>query len=117
MSHTTKIPQAGMTDSAALAAAATAMGLVPPTSERVRMFDGTEHEGTAIRLPGWKFPVCVKEDGEVIFDNYDGNWGRLELLQEFRQQYTLALTSAAMYDHQYETQVLPNGDLYVEFTQ
>jgi hypothetical protein len=117
MSHTTKLPQTGMTNLEALAAACAAMGMLPPTHERVRLFDGSEHEGTAIRLPGWGYPVCVKADGELVFDNYNGRWGSMETLNEFRQQYTLALTATAMYGHAYTTEALPNGDLRVAFTQ
>ena len=56
-------------DSAALADAAAACGvaLAPDT---VRFFDGTRVTGTAVRLPGWQYPVVVDGQGRLFYDHY-----------------------------------------------
>lgn len=114
MSHTTRITGVLMTDPDARAAAALAMGMVPPTRETVRLYDGSAHEGTALRLPGWQYPMVIKDDGTAVLDNYNGRWGSMDVFDQFCQQYTLAV---AMYDQEYRTEVLENGDLRVYSTQ
>lgn len=117
MSHTTKITGVQLTDPDARAAAAQAMGMVPPTRERVTMFDGSTHEGVAIRLPGWAYPVVIKDNGEIAMDNFRGHWGDMDLFDQYCQQYTLAVAGVTFYDHSYTTTELPNGDLRVSFMQ
>ncbi len=43
--------------------------------ERVQFYDRSEHVGLTVKLPGWQFPVVVKESGEIVYDNYHGSWG------------------------------------------
>jgi len=45
--------------------------------------------GLAVFLPGWLYPVVFKEDGSIIFDNYDGRWGSMEELNKLRAFYGL----------------------------
>ncbi len=54
----------------------------------VRFFDGRKVKGTAIQLPGWRYPVVITPDGEVLYDNYSGHWGKQETLDGFLQKYT-----------------------------
>lgn len=117
MSHTSKITGVSMTDAAALAAAAVAMGIPAPAREKVRLYDGTEHEGMAIRLPGWQYPVVLTEGGEAVLDNYNGAWGSMELFDRFHQHYVVAVAHGAMPEHQFTTEELPSGDLRVVFFQ
>ena len=78
-------------DSAALAdaAAACGVGLAPDT---VRFFDGTRVTGTAVRLPGWQYPVVVDAQGRLFYDHYEGRWGDLTHLHRFQQAYAEAAT-------------------------
>ena len=52
-----------------------------------RFYDGTNVSGTAIYLPNWKYPIIIKEDGETVYDNYNGSWGKKEYLNGFKQIY------------------------------
>jgi hypothetical protein len=117
VSHTAKISST-MTDHAAMAEACIALGMVPPTHETVRFFDGRQVTGTAIRLPGWQYPVVISEDGELTFDDYNGHWGKPQHLEAFRMQYTLAIVRQSMGDsYMFETETLPSGDLRVVLTR
>ena len=78
-------------DSAALADAAAACG-VGLAHDTVRFFDGTRVTGTAVRLPGWQYPVVVDSQGRLFYDHYDGRWGDLAHLHRFRQAYAEAAT-------------------------
>ena len=52
-----------------------------------KFYDGTSATGTAVYLPNWRYPVVVAEDGEAVFDNYNGSWGKQEYLDGFKQIY------------------------------
>jgi hypothetical protein len=107
-----------MTDHAAMAEACIALGMVPPTHETVTFYDGRQVTGTAIRLPGWQYPVVISEDGELTYDDYGGAWGKPQHLEAFRMQYTLAGIRQAMGGtHAIETETLPSGELYVRLTR
>jgi hypothetical protein len=78
-------------DPVALADAAAACGF-GLTHDTVRFFDGTRVTGTAVRLPGWQYPVVVDDHGRLFYDHYDGQWGDLAHLHRFRQAYAEAAT-------------------------
>jgi hypothetical protein len=60
-------------DVAALGEAAAACGLAL-RQETVTFYDGTRVTGTALRLPGWRYPVVVDADGRLHYDHYEGRW-------------------------------------------
>ena len=78
-------------DPVALADAAAACGF-GLTHDTVRFFDGTRVTGTAVRLPGWQYPVVVDGQGGLFYDHYEGQWGDLAHLHRFRQAYAEAAT-------------------------
>lgn len=43
--------------------------------------------GYHFQLHGWSYPVCVTEDGSLEFDNFNGSWGKEELLDKVVQAY------------------------------
>jgi len=74
-------------DRAALEAACQRLGLTISEGKH-RLYQTTE-EGIGIYLPNWKYPIVVKSDGTVAYDNYNGNWGREEELNKLRAFYGL----------------------------
>ncbi len=52
-------------DPGALADAAAALGLAL-ARETVRFYDGTRVTGTALRLPGWQYPVVIDGEGRLV---------------------------------------------------
>ena len=80
MSHTVTI-QAELKDPAALEAACRRLNLPLPTRGKVQLFDRIA-EGTGIQLDGWRFPICLTPQGEILFDNFGGFWGLPERLDE-----------------------------------
>jgi hypothetical protein len=79
-------------DPAALSDAAAACGL-GLRQEVVTFYDGTRVAGTALRLPGWRYPVVVDAAGRLHYDHYEGHWGDLAHLHRFRQAYAEAPTT------------------------
>ena len=49
--------------------------------------------GTALRLPGWRYPVVIDTDGRLHYDHFEGRWGDLAQLHRFHQAYAEAATT------------------------
>lgn len=87
MSHTLRLTHVKVTDLAALAdAVARVPGAFLLGHGRWQLYD-MSHTGTAVRLPGWNFPVIVTPDGDIVFDNYRGWWGETDQLDALVQAY------------------------------
>ena len=78
-------------DPEALAEAAAVLGLTL-ARETVRFYDWTRVTGTALRLPGWQYPVVIDGEGRLFYDHYEGQWGDPVHLHRFRQAYAEAAT-------------------------
>jgi hypothetical protein len=72
----------------------------------------SKHQGLGVKLKGWNFPVIFTDQGECMFDNYNGAWGDIEDLNRFKQYYPVEAAK-----HAYAGQgtvveeVLANGDV------
>lgn len=86
MSHTLNI-KTEIKDTAALRAACARLGYQVHEGE-ARLFQGIE-SGLSVMLPGWNYPVVVKEDGTIRYDNYGGRWGNIEELNKLTAYYGL----------------------------
>lgn len=86
MSHTMNI-EIEIHDRAALEAACQRLGLT--LKDGKTRFYSTEEDGLLVQLPGWRYPVCIKENGQVAYDNYNGQWGNLAELNKLRAYYGL----------------------------
>lgn len=86
MSHTMNI-QIELHDRAALEAACQRLGLTI-TEGKVKFYS-TEEEGLLVHLPGWKYPICIKQNGTIAYDNYNGQWGQEKELNKLRAYYGL----------------------------
>lgn len=93
MSHTAQI-QVEFRDPTALAQACQDLGATITPNTEVRFYDGTTVTGTAIRLPGWQYPIVAK-DHQLYMDDYKGVWGDSAALKRLRQLYTLRATTRA----------------------
>ena len=76
MSHVILLNNVRITQQAARNAAQKLGWEVSETNKsQVQFYDRSVHEGLAIKLPGWQFPIVIKESGEIAYDNYHGSWG------------------------------------------
>jgi hypothetical protein len=91
MSHCTTI-DVKMKDITVLKNACKELGIDCVENTNVDFFDGKREHGTKIKLPNWRYPVCVKSNGEIIFDNYEGNWGDIKELNTLKQRYAVEKT-------------------------
>ncbi len=49
----------------------------------------SKETGVGVFLPGWKYPVVIKQDGTLAYDNYKENWGKIEELNKLIAYYGL----------------------------
>ena len=61
--------------------------------DMVTFYDGTRVAGTALRLPGWRYPVVIDAEGRLHYDHFEGRWGDPVHLHRFRQAYAEAATT------------------------
>lgn len=51
------------------------------------MFGPNENCVAAIELKDWVYPIYVDQNGDIHYDNYNGNWGSNESLDKLKQDY------------------------------
>jgi len=56
--------------------------------KKIRFFSSTEDIVASFQLPGWKYEVGIKEDGTIVYDNYEGSWGDISKLNEVQKEYS-----------------------------
>ena len=111
MSHTVTI-KTTITDIQAIQAACHRLKLAQPTQGEVRLFDRIA-SGIGVQLDGWRFPICVEPDGNLLFDHFGGFWGVPEKLDQFQQAYAVekAKLEARKQGYQYSESVMADGSI------
>lgn len=90
-SHTTTL-KVELRSKAALAAACMQMGGEVLGEGEHRLYGTNLAHGFGIRLPGWSYPLVLREDGQLAFDTYGGRAADLPLLT---RAYVLAAAREA----------------------
>ena len=111
MSHTVTI-KTKITDVVAIQAACNRLKLPQPTRGEVRLFDRVA-TGIGVHLDGWRFPICVESDGNLLYDHFQGFWGSPEKLDQFQQAYAVEKAKLETRKQGYTCQesVLANGSI------
>jgi hypothetical protein len=55
-------------------------------NQKVKLFSETVTCDLSIKLPGWNYPIAIK-NGKAYFDNYNGHWGKMTEFEKVIQQY------------------------------
>ena len=101
-----------------MAAACARLQLPEPQEATVKFFDGGEHEGLAVRPPGFVYPVLVQPGGGVKLDTYNGRWGDDAFLGRLKQAYAVeaAKLQAKQRGHRCTETPLPGGGIKLTVT-
>jgi len=89
------------------------LSLSEPVEGEAKVF-ATMRKGLLVQLKDWEFPlVCDLPTGQVEFDNFEGNWGDPERLDEFLQAYAVekATLEARKRGHSVVEQPLSDGSI------
>ena len=90
MSHTIKL-EVESKNRQALIATCQRLGYRIGGESEYALYASTEI-GLAVYLPDWRYPVVVRSDGTIAFDNYKGAWGDIVHLNKLRQTYAAEVT-------------------------
>jgi hypothetical protein len=117
MSHIAKV-DIQFKDSNSLKEAAKRLGHKCEEVKNYRFYDGTVASGTVVYLPDWKYPVVIKDDGEAVYDNYNGHWGKQKELDQLKQIYgvEVAKKQARIKGYSCREVVQPDGKIKVFVT-
>lgn len=118
MSHIVTV-KTRVTHPTAVAAACRRLGLADPAHGTAKLFSG-HASGLLVQLPGWQYPVVIDTtNGELRYDNYEGNWGDPARLDAFLQMYAVerAKQEARMKGYQVNEQTLADGSIKVSIIE
>ena len=74
-----------------------AISMAAKATEATILHHGSHHlygnsvTGLGVKLKGWNYPVVIKDNGEISYDNYNGAWGNINELEKFKEMYTLSV--------------------------
>jgi len=79
----------------------------------------TVEEGIGVYLPGWKYPIVIKKDGTIAYDNYNGKWGNIFYLNKLKKEYAFQSAKYEMERKGYRLKTIreKNGKRLVEFVK
>ena len=118
MSHLVTI-QAKIRDPIAIAAACGRLNLPAPVQGTAKLFSG-DCAGLLVQFPGWQYPAVIDtQNGEVKFDNYQGNWGDQHHLDRFLQMYAVerAKLEARKNGYAVTEQSLADGSIKLQISE
>ena len=88
MSHITKV-KVQFKDVEALKKACQKLHVKVTTGPHtVRLYSGSISTDLSLKIPGWRYPVAIK-DNEAVLDNYNGSWGSMSSLDDVKQGYAV----------------------------
>lgn len=70
----------------------------------------TSEEGIGIFLDGWRYPVVIKKESMISYDNYNGHWGDIQKLHELEAYYGLEKAKLEAQLKGYDYQETVTGD-------
>jgi len=80
MSHVQTMEFAVDMESDAAKTAIAQVGATDLGQGEFKLYSNTKVTGHAVSLPGWNYPVVFTPDNKIKYDNYNGSWGKQELL-------------------------------------
>ncbi len=77
-----------------------------------KLFEGPV-VGNGFRLPHWVYPLVVSDDGQLHYDDYRGQWGRVSDVEALKAAYSLAVAEQAARTQGWPTERTEAGELVI----
>ena len=103
-SHTVKV-KVEYNDQGALRGSVEAMGGTWLGQGNHSLYERGKVEGLGFRLPGWNYPLVLKSNGELAYDDYGGCWGNVKDLETLKSQYTISQATQAAAAQGWQTEL------------
>lgn len=75
------------------------LGIKVEEVKNYKMYDGNIVSGIAIHLKNWKYPAILTSDNKLVYDNYNGAWGKETELDTFNNEYAAEKQRRFMREH------------------
>lgn len=112
MSHTVTIT-VEWKDRESLKLAVEAMGGTVIGEGRHQLFSSQSEIGLGFTLPNWRFPLILKTDNTLAFDDYHGQWGNVADITTLKEHYTIEVGRAAASQQGWMSEIQTNGTLLI----
>jgi len=112
MSHTVTV-KIELNDTDALAAAVAQMGGTCLGQGTHKLYSYNSATGFGFRLPGWHYPLVLKADNTLAFDNFRGHWGNVKDLDTLKAHYATARAQVAAEAQGWATERQQDGSLMI----
>ncbi len=86
-SHTATVKAAYAKNIAALEAAVIKAGGTWLGQGKHKLYQSTAEHGHGFTLPNWRYPLVLRKDGTIAYDDYKGAWGNVKDLQALENSY------------------------------
>lgn len=113
MSHTVSV-SVQIKDKGPLGAAVLAMGGTVLGDGTHKLYSRNNENGFGFKLPGWIYPLVLREDGTLAFDDYNGHWGNREDLQKLTAKYAIEAARQAADAQGWNAEDQYDGSLKIE---
>jgi hypothetical protein len=111
MSHTVKIA-IEFQNRTALSAAVEAIGGTVRGEGTHYLFAGQE-QGFCFELPGWRYPLVLRSDNTLAFDDYHGSWGNVKDIDKLKGAYAIEAAHQAASEQGWISERQADGTLLI----
>jgi hypothetical protein len=56
--------------------------------ENYEFYDGNKVSGLGIQFNGWRYKAVIDNEGTMVYDTFDGEWGDESHMEKFCREYT-----------------------------
>lgn len=113
MSHTVTV-KVQIKDKGPLAAAVEAMGGHVIGDGTHNLYDGNAETGFGFKLKGWRYPIILKEDGTMSYDDFGGRWGNTDDIRRLTAKYAIEAARHAANEQGWNSEDQHDGSLKIE---
>ena len=112
VSHTTRV-EVELRDPSALSTAVLKMGGTILGQGHHSLFS-TREEGYGFKIPGWMYPLILRNDHSLAFDSYNGAWGNEADIAKLTAHYAIEAARQAADMQGWNSEEQHDGSLKIE---
>lgn len=112
-SHTVTV-EVQVKDKGPLGAAVEAMGGTVLGDGTHKLYSNNCESGFGFTLPCWRYPLILRDDGTLAFDDYHGHWGNPEDLKKLTARYAIEAARQAADVQGWNAEDQHDGSLKIE---
>lgn len=100
-------------DKGPLGAAVLAMGGTVIGDGIHKLYSGNREEGFGFKLPGWRYPLILKSDNTLAYDDFGGHWGNTADIATLTARYAIEAARQAADQQGWNAEDQADGSLKI----